>query len=144
VGLLAGAYPALILSRFSPIEALKGGFVQLGKGGSFFRQALVVIQFSISVFLITGAIIIAKQMTFLKNKELGYDQAQTLAISLYNGDIQDHKYIFKQGLQGNSNIAAVCLVTGQPGGAFDEHVFDVEGQDGRTWKARVEFADLNL
>jgi putative ABC transport system permease protein len=146
VALLAGIYPALILSRFSPIEALKGSvsFIQLGKGGSVFRQALVVIQFSISVFLITGTIIIAKQMTYLKNKELGYDQAQTLVIPIFNSDIQGNKYIFKQALQSNSNISAVCLMTGQPGGAFDEHVFDVEGQDGKNWKARVEFADFEF
>jgi putative ABC transport system permease protein len=60
VGLLAGSYPALILSRFSPIETLKGK-LQLGKGGSHFRQVLVVVQFSISVFLITGTIVIARQ-----------------------------------------------------------------------------------
>ena len=45
VGLLAGSYPALILSRFSPIEALKGK-LRLGKGGAFFRQALVLVQFN--------------------------------------------------------------------------------------------------
>src|SRR6185437_13763033 len=61
VGLLAGSYPALILSRFSPIEALKGK-LKHGKGGSLFRHALVVVQFSISVFLITGTLIINKQM----------------------------------------------------------------------------------
>ena len=143
VGILAGSYPALILSRFSPIEALKGK-LQLGKGGSFFRQALVVVQFSISVFLITGTIIIARQMSYIKNKELGYHQEQTLVIPLTYTNINQHLNQFRQELQSNSNIASVCMMSGEPGGFFDQYGFDVEGQNGRTWGARTEFADFEF
>lgn len=135
VGLLAGSYPALILSGFSPIEALRGTarfrtspergttlwakFMRLGKGGSLFRQTLVVVQFSISVFLITGTIIITRQMSFIKNQALGYNQEQTLIIPLDNNDIADHMNRFKQELQANSNIASVSMMSGEPGGFFD-------------------------
>lgn len=142
VGLLAGSYPALILSRFSPIETLRGK-LKLGKGGSYFRQVLVVVQFSISVFLITGTIIIARQMSYVKHKELGYHQEQTLIIPLYNGDIDSHLREFRQDLRGNSNIESVCTMSGEPGGFFDEYGFEVEGQT-HPWGARTEFADFEF
>ncbi len=137
VGLLAGSYPALILSRFSPIESLKGK-LQLGKGGSFFRQVLVVVQFSISVFLIAGTIIITRQMNFVKNMELGYDQEQTLIIPLNNNDFYNNMNAFKQDLQNNGSIASVSMMSGEPGGFFDEQVFEVQGRDNRLWKPRTE------
>ena len=143
VGLLAGSYPALILSRFSPIEALKGR-LRLGKGGSLFRHALVVVQFSISVFLITGTLIINKQMNFIKNRELGYNQDQTLVIPLDNHDIYDHMNSFKKDLQAKSNIAAVSMMSGEPGGFFDQHSFLMEGKGDKIWQAHTEFADFEF
>jgi putative ABC transport system permease protein len=143
VGVLAGSYPAIILSGFSPIEALKGKLGR-GKGGSLFRQVLVVVQFSISVFLITGTIIINKQMSFVKNMALGYNQEQTMIIPIDNDDIFDHLNTFKQELQSDDHIAAVCGMSGEPGGFFDDHTFEAEGQDGKIWKARTEFADFEF
>jgi len=143
VGLLAGSYPALILSRFSPIEALKGK-LKRGKGGSIFRQALVVVQFSISVLLITGTIIMNKQMSFVKNKELGYNSEQSMIIPLDNGEIYNHMRDFKQELQSNSNVISVSMMSGEPGGFFDDHTFNVEGHDGIIWKAHTEFADFEF
>ncbi len=141
VGLLAGSYPAIILSGFSPIQALKGK-LRLGKGGSIFRQVLVVVQFSISVLLITGTIIINKQMSFVKNKELGYNQEQTMIISIDNNDFYNHLNSFKQELQSDSRVANVSLMSGEPGGFFDIHTFEVEGQTNGVWKGRTEFSDF--
>jgi putative ABC transport system permease protein len=141
VGFLAGSYPALVLSNFSPIQALKGK-LKLGKGGAFFRQALVVIQFSISVLLIIGTIIIMNQMRYVRTKSLGFDQEHMLVIPIDNNDIYNQRYAFKNELQASSQVASVSVMSGEPGGFHDTQGFEVEGTQEKVSKLNSQFTDF--
>lgn len=140
-GFLSGSYPAFVLAAFSPIQALKGK-LKLGKGGVSLRQVLVVVQFSISILLMLGTAIGTQQMSYLKNKQLGYNKEQTLVIPIDNDDINNFVLNHKPELLAQSRVEAVSMMSGEPGGFFDGLMFDVEAHDNR-WKARTEFADFD-
>jgi len=79
VGLLSGLYPAMFLSRFRPVDGIRGGFVGNKRAGRF-RSIMVVVQFTISVAIIVGTLIVSHQLRFLLNKNLGYDKEQLVVI----------------------------------------------------------------
>ncbi len=79
VGVLAGLYPAVYLSRFRPVDVLKGS-VARGSRGSGLRSALVVFQFTTSVILIIATIVVYRQVHFIMNKKMGYDKDQVMLI----------------------------------------------------------------
>jgi len=79
IGFLAGSYPALFLSGFRPIDVLKSK-LSIGFKGGFLRSFLVVFQFSISVFLIVGTLVIYNQLNYIRHKDLGFDRSQVVTI----------------------------------------------------------------
>jgi putative ABC transport system permease protein len=77
-GLLAGAYPALVLSRFKPVTVFKNNVSPASGGSSWLRKGLVVTQFAVSVLLIIGTITVSQQVNYLKNRDLGYNKNQLI------------------------------------------------------------------
>jgi len=82
VSLLAGLYPAFVLSRFAPALAIKSKMSKGFGGGLFLRRGLVVFQFFISQLLIIGTIIVTMQMDYFHNKDMGFDKAAVVIVSL--------------------------------------------------------------
>ncbi len=114
VGFLAGSYPALYLSGFRPTEVLKGK-LSAGFKSSFLRSSLVVFQFSISIVLIIGTLVIYNQLNYIHNKNLGFDRSQVLVIKNTNV-LGKQAEVLKQEIKQLPGVTNVSMSSYQPTG----------------------------
>ena len=117
VGAVSGSYPAFLLSAFKPAEVLSGK-KHKGASGGLLRKILVVVQFSISVFLLIGLSVIYSQMGYIKNRPLGYDKENIIAVPLSDPAPRSTYDSYKTALLSNSRVMSVSAASTLPGGLF--------------------------
>lgn len=130
-GVLAGSYPAFILSAFKPGNILRNSLIPLrgGKKRTLFRKALVVVQFAVSIFLIISTFAIFKQLRFIRNKDLGYQKDHVISIPL-RGNASQQVEAFKNELLRDSGILSATGVSENPVIIGKIHIgYEWEGKD---------------
>ncbi len=127
LGILAGLYPSLYLSSFRPVIVLKG-FKSYEKK-SYFRSSLIVTQFSLALGMIVSTLVVLQQLTFMKNKDIGFGKDHILLVQL-RGEAGEKYEQIKQALQGESNILGVTASGQRLGSNFHQWGFKVRKDTG--------------
>jgi putative ABC transport system permease protein len=146
VTILAGNYPAVVLSSFKPSAVLMGNRTT-GTGSAALRKTLVVFQFGISVFLIIGTLVVQKQVDFLGQKELGYNKNNIVSLTSYD-EVENRFEAFRSELQQVPGVGDATLASHSPVDIGSGYKIEVEGINVdpdfviRGLRARPEFTDL--
>jgi putative ABC transport system permease protein len=143
-GVLGGSYPALFMSAFRPTAVLKGG-VGRGLKGASFRSALVVFQFSVSIILMAGTLIVLGQTRYMKTRNLGFDKDRVLVVVLRDAAARRNDEALMSALRSNANIRESTLTGGIPGRITVSMVVSLEGRPEReSFSADVIWADYDF
>lgn len=129
-GFLAGSYPALILSGFKPITILRGVFRTSPKG-VLLRKGLVIFQFSLSIALIAGTVIVVSQLNHLQNKNLGFKKNRMLVIDFnYDEQVLRQLEAIKQAFLREKEVISVSASRSVPGSYFPNAGTSIETANG--------------
>ena len=145
VTLLAGSYPGLILSRFQPVTALKGKLSRQNVGGFNIRRALIVFQFTISLVLIIGMIVITQQMLYVKHADLGFNKDAIVMIPVGFDSSGTEEKTLRNELANTTGVQNVSLCFAAPSSDDSWNTtirFDTRTED-ELFRINLKAADEN-
>jgi putative ABC transport system permease protein len=126
IGLLAGLYPAIYLSSFLPLNALVGRY----QSGLRLREALVLIQFAISIGVISCTLLMGQQMHFIANKGLGFDKENRLLLTLRGRELVQREKLIAAEVRKVPGVVAVATTSFMMGRDIGHAIGKAEGKDG--------------
>ncbi len=132
-GLVAGSYPSLYLASFNPVSVLKG-FIARSAGASLVRRGLVVLQFTVSIFLIIGTLVIYRQILHIKARDLGFDKDNLVEIDM-QGHIAAHYDAIRQDLISTGYVRDVAL-------SDHRTLYGGNNTDGLAWDGKAPGARI--
>ena len=134
IGVLSTAFPALYFARLNLVKILKGGF-NAGNHGVWLRKSLVVFQFIVTAVMISGNVIIYRQMDFLKNQDLGFDKEQILILPGISEDL--HGDVVKEKFLQLPEVKKIAFASSLPG---DQNMFFMAAAKGSTQNTIMDYA----
>ncbi|MFC1563733.1 ABC transporter permease [candidate division KSB1 bacterium] len=138
MGLFSGSYPAFFLSSFNPVNVLKGD-IQAGVKNTSIRKFLVYFQFSMAIILIIGTLIIQDQVSFLKNKDLGFDKDQVMVIRMKDEMLRLKYEVIKTELLKHQTVISASAVSNVPGTYFNQNSIYW-----KSWEDAINVSELRV
>ncbi|WP_419701395.1 FtsX-like permease family protein [Mucilaginibacter sp. NFX135] len=143
IGVIAGLYPALVLSGFKPITTLRGRFSK-SSVGVLLRKGLVITQFTISIVLIIGTIIVYYQLHYMRSQALGFQKNQMLVIDFHmNKAIQNSAELIKNELKKVPNVVSATASMGIPGFGYNNRDCKIENSAGTMQQMLINLYEVD-
>jgi len=143
IGVVAGFYPAWVLSSYKAMVVLKGRFANTRKGIRI-RQSLVIFQFTIAVVLIVGTIVSTLQLNYMRSQPIGFKKDQMLVMTIPgNPETDKHYQVYKNELSDIPGVLSVSASSGIPGSIYGNALIDIENAAGQMQRTGIDIMAID-